>query len=97
MATTSSSRPMLPTCNAYTGAVNLWVKIPTVSHGTVTVFYMFYGNSSIATDQSNTTAVWDNSYAGVWHLWDSVANTTVQDSTSHGNNGQPRPTQTPGP
>src|SRR3974390_969201 len=33
--------------NASTGAVSFWVKIPTVSHTSDTVFYVFYGNSSV--------------------------------------------------
>ena len=50
-----------------TGAINYWVKVPTLSHTTDTVIYMFYGNSSISTDQSNKTAVWDSNYLGIWH------------------------------
>lgn len=72
--------------NASTGAVNFWVQVPTVSHSSDTVVYMFYGNSSITTDQSNPTDVWDNTYVGVWHL----SNGTVlnaNDSTSNGRNG----------
>jgi len=54
--------------NATTGAVIYWVKVPTVSHTTDTVIYLFYGNSGITTDQSNKTGVWDSNYKGVWHL-----------------------------
>ena len=32
------------------------------------MIYMCYGNSSITTDQSNPTGVWDTNYKGVWHL-----------------------------
>src|ERR1700722_13106350 len=32
--------------NPVTGAVNFWVAIPTLSHSTDTVIYLFYGNSS---------------------------------------------------
>jgi len=72
--------------NASTGAVNYWVKVPTVSHISDTTIYMCYGNSTVTTDQSNKTAVWDSNYKGVWHLNDNAANTTVTDSTA-ANNG----------
>ncbi len=75
------------TYNPSTGAVNFWVKLPTVSHTSDTVFYMFYGNSAVTTDQSNRAAVWDSGYSAVWHLSDNAANTAVQDSTANGNNG----------
>src|SRR5260370_33422595 len=42
-----------------TGAIVYWVKLPTVSHTVDTVFYLFYGNSSISANQSNKTVVWD--------------------------------------
>jgi len=69
--------------NAVNGAVMYWVTIPTVSHTTDTTFYMFYGNSSVTTDQSNTTAVWNSNYVGVWHLG-AGNNLSVADSTSNG-------------
>ena len=74
------------TYNASTGAVNFWVKVPTVSHSSDTVFYMFYGNSSVTTDQSNKTGVWDSSFKGVWHL-PNGSTLSASDSTSNGNNG----------
>ncbi len=48
---------------------------------------MFYDNSSISTDPSSKSAVWDSNYVGVWHLSDDAANTSVLDSTANGNNG----------
>jgi RHS repeat-associated protein len=68
-----------------TGAINYWVRVPAVSHSTDTVIYMFYGNSSVSTDQFNKAGVWDSSYALVSHLSDSAPNTTVADSTSNAN------------
>ncbi len=73
--------------NPATGAVTFWVKLPTLSHSANTVFYMFYDNSSISTDPSSKSAVWDSNYVGVWHLSDDAANTSVLDSTANGNNG----------
>jgi hypothetical protein len=56
------------TYNATTGAVNYWVKVPTLSHTTDTIIYMCYGNAGISTDQSNKAAVWDTGYKAVWHV-----------------------------
>jgi RHS repeat-associated protein len=69
--------------NPSTGAIVYWVKLPTVSHTADTVFYLFYGNSSISTDQSNKNAVWDTSYKGVWHLPNGTS-LSGTDSTSNG-------------
>jgi YD repeat-containing protein len=71
--------------NAATGAVIYWVKVPTVSHTADTAIYMFYGNSSVTTDQSNKTGVWDGNYNGVWHLPNGTT-LTANDSTNNGNN-----------
>ena len=72
--------------NPSSGAFTYWVKIPTVSHTTDTTFYLFYGNSSITTDQSNKTGVWDSNFVGVWHL-PNGSTLTANDSTSNGFNG----------
>src|SRR2546425_5337124 len=74
------------TYNAATGVVNYWVKVPTLSHTTDTVFYMCYSNSGITTDQSNTTAVWDANYKGVYHLANGTT-LSAADSSSNANNG----------
>ena len=54
--------------NATTGTVLFWVQIPTLSHTSDTTIYLFYGNSSVTSDPSNKTGVWDSNYKGVWHL-----------------------------
>src|SRR5579863_4651657 len=69
-----------------TGKVSYWVKVPMLSHTTDTVIYMFYGNPSVTTDQSNKMAVWDSNYAGVWHL-PNGSTLSASDSTSNANNG----------
>src|ERR1700730_636615 len=69
--------------NPVTGAATFWVDIPALSHTTDPVIYMFYGNPSVTTDQSNKTAVWDSNYKGVWHLG-SGSNLSLADSTSNG-------------
>ncbi|MBN8696291.1 MAG: DUF2341 domain-containing protein [Bacteroidetes bacterium] len=61
-----------------TGALTVWVKIPTLSTSINTYIYMYYGNSAIVTDQSNT-AVWNN-YHGVWHL----ENNSFADNSGNG-------------
>ena len=76
--------------SASTGAVSYWIAIPTLSHATDTVIYMFYGNSSVATDQSNKTAVWDSNYKGVWHFNQTPNGSGSElNSTSNGYNGTP--------
>jgi YD repeat-containing protein len=94
----SAGQNLLPfeqeTYSATTGAINYWVQVPTVSHTTDTIIYMFYGNASITTDQSNKTGVWDANYKGVWHL----SNGTIlnsNDSTINANNGTSKGTVTP--
>ncbi len=71
--------------NATTGAVNFWVQVPTVSHTTDTVIYLFYSNSSVTTDQSNQNGTWDSNFKSVIHFPSSTSLQT-QDSTSLGNN-----------
>jgi hypothetical protein len=74
------------TYNPSNGTVNYWVQIPTVSHTTDTIIYMFYGNPSVTTDQSNKTAVWNTNYKAVWHLPNGSV-LSAGDSTSNANNG----------
>lgn len=73
---------------ASTGAVTFWVQVPTLSHTADTVIYMWYGNPSVSTDQSNKTGAWDSNYVGVWHLTETLTGSgqTVHDSTSNANN-----------
>lgn len=61
--------------DAATGEVTMWVKLPTVSHTTDTVFYMKYGDISIGTSQESVASVWSNNYVAVYHLRDG---TTLQ-------------------
>ena len=68
-----------------TGAVNYWVKVPTLSHTADTVIYVFYGNGSVTTDQSNKAGTWDSNYKGVWHLA-TGSPVSGTDSTSNGYN-----------
>ena len=70
-----------------TGNLIAWVKIPSVSSSTDTVFYLMYGDSAINTDQSDPPNTWDSNFKGVWHMADSAANTTIRESTVTGANG----------
>lgn len=69
-----------------TGEIIYWVKIPSLSSSANTTIYMGYGNSSITTDQSDPTNVWDSSFKGVWHLPDGTTLGAL-DSTSNSLNG----------
>jgi hypothetical protein len=60
--------------------LDAWVKVPTLSHTTDTVLYMYFGNSG-ASDQQNKTDVWSNGYSGVWHLSDAAG--PAKDSTTN--------------
>ncbi|MCX6810114.1 MAG: DUF2341 domain-containing protein, partial [Candidatus Berkelbacteria bacterium] len=62
-----------------------WVKIPTLSHLTDTVLYMYYGDPSCASQQA-AASVWSNGYAGVWHMGDATTS-TISDSTGNSSDG----------
>lgn len=72
---------------ATTGAVNYWVKIPTLSTSVNTLIYLCYGKSSVTTFQGDPENVWDTNYKGVWHFKEDPAGTAPQmlDSTSNNN------------
>jgi hypothetical protein len=70
---------------ATTGAVELHVKIPTISHTADTVFYLAFGDSGISTDGSSTST-WSNNYTLVSHF-PNGSSLTVNDSTANAYNG----------
>ncbi|HRY82837.1 MAG TPA: DUF2341 domain-containing protein, partial [Candidatus Moranbacteria bacterium] len=74
--------------NANTG--ELYFKADSLSSGTNTSFYIYYGNSSAsayaASDPYGRNNVWTNGYVMVQHMKDTTTSTT-SDSTSNGNNG----------
>jgi YD repeat-containing protein len=82
--------------SASSGQINYWVKVPTLSHSADTVIYLFYGNSSISSDQSNKTAVWDSNFRVVEHLSE-TSGTTIYDSTANGLNGTKTSATNPNP
>ncbi|MHA1884706.1 MAG: DUF2341 domain-containing protein, partial [Promethearchaeota archaeon] len=62
-----------------------WVRTPSLSPTTDTKIYMYYGNSTMSS-QENPTGVWDSNYLGVWHLSEDPTG-TVYDSTTNNNDG----------
>ncbi len=67
----------METYDGSAGTVVAWVKIASLSSSVDTVFYMFYGNPSITTDQSDPPNTWDANFKDVWHMSDNAANTTI--------------------
>ena len=65
------------------GALVAWVKVPTLTSGTNTTLYMYYGNGTVG-NQQDPTNVWDSNFKGVWHLKEDPSGTAPQmkDSTS---------------
>lgn len=72
--------------NAATGNVVAWVKLPTISSSTNSVFYIAYGDSTITTSQADAPNTWDTSYRAVWHMNDNAATTTIAESKSGAQN-----------
>lgn len=73
-----------------TGTFLAWVRVPTLSHTSDTVLYLGYGKSSITTDQSNRTGVWDANFGAVYHFGSTLTvggypADTRQDSTANAN------------
>ena len=69
--------------NPATGRVVAWVRIPTLSSTADSAIYMWYGNSSVTTSQSNPAGVWKG-YQNVYHLAN-VAGPSTPDSSGNGN------------
>ena len=81
-----------------TGAVNIWIKIPSLTAGTV--IYACYGAASVTTDQSHPSSTWNSNYLGVWHFGKLVGG-NASDSTSFVHNvytaaASVAPSSTPG-
>jgi hypothetical protein len=67
-----------------TGWLIAWVRIPSLSSSSNTTIQMYYNNSD-ASNQQNSTGVWDSNFLGVWHLGE-VSGGPYADSTSNGLN-----------
>ncbi|HEX3640204.1 MAG TPA: DUF2341 domain-containing protein [Ktedonobacteraceae bacterium] len=68
--------------NPVTGEIEMWIRIPTLSHTVDTVLYIYFNNASISTTQEAATSVWDSNYKAVWHM-DAVSGANQLDSTSN--------------
>jgi hypothetical protein len=68
--------------NGTTGQLVAWVKVPALSATVNTVIYMYYGNSSAAS-QRDANGTWDSNEMMVQHMGDAV----FTDSTVNHNNG----------
>jgi RHS repeat-associated protein len=72
--------------NPATGQVIAWIRIPTLSHTTDTVLYVFYGNPNVTSSQQNATGVWNSNYQAVYHLANPSTGIAT-DSTALSNSG----------
>jgi RHS repeat-associated protein len=66
-----------------TGNAAFWIRIPTLSHTTDTVVYMWYGNSTVTATKENIAGVWRNHYLSVYHLGNGTS-VSANDSGSAG-------------
>jgi hypothetical protein len=64
-----------------TGAIAVWVNIPSLGTGTTSI-WMCYNNAGVTTYQGSATSTWDTSYLGVWHMADNAATKTIVESTA---------------
>ncbi|MHA2197470.1 MAG: DUF2341 domain-containing protein [Promethearchaeota archaeon] len=60
-----------------------WVRIPSLSPSTDTPIYMYYGNSTMGS-QENPSGVWDDNYEFVLHMNQDPFSSDILDSTSNG-------------
>ena len=72
--------------NPVTGQLVAWIRIPSLSHSSDTVIYVFYGNPAITISQANPAGVWDSNYQAVYHLGNLPSTEIAADSTSYANN-----------
>lgn len=68
--------------NTGSATMNTWVKVPSISSTTDTVFYMCYGNAGTTSYQGTSQSTWDSNYTGVWHLPNGTT-LALNDSTSN--------------
>ena len=65
--------------NHETGAVKFWVKVPTVDSDADTVVYIWYGDSTISTDQQDPANTWASG-VGVYHCEEAGQSDNLTDS-----------------
>ncbi|MCK9581268.1 MAG: DUF2341 domain-containing protein [Methanoregula sp.] len=67
-----------------TGALKVWVNVPTLYDNADTNLYLYYSNASA--DEQNSVFTWDG-YRAVWHGGNSTSTPAFADSTNNYNNG----------
>jgi len=71
-----------------TGEIVVWVKVATLSASVDTVFYLWFGDAAVGTQQNTSTMspanVWNSNFAAVYHLADGTT-LKLSDSTSNSN------------
>jgi hypothetical protein len=79
--------------NPASADIEVYVKIPTLSSSTNTVFYVWWGGPDTAQPAADNAYgsenVWDSSFIGVWHMqtgWTTTAS-AITDSTSNDKHG----------
>jgi hypothetical protein len=75
----------IETYDPNTGSLVAWVHLPSIGIINDTVFYLYYGNTAMSSQQF-PTQVWDDPYQAVWHLNNNPTGTIV-DSTINNNDG----------
>ncbi len=64
-----------------TGAIEFWVRIPTLDYDNDTIFYIHYGDSGVTTSQETITTVWTTKgFVSVYHgenVYDSCGNNNL--------------------
>lgn len=65
-----------------TGTIEMWVKVPSVSHSSDTTFVLAYGKSADTSDVSDKNNTWDANYKSVQHFPDG-STVSIADSTSN--------------
>ena len=76
------------------GKAEIWVKVPTITSGVNTTFYVWYNNVAgetqpVSSGTYGSDNVWNSNFKGVWHLNKSPSGVAPQelDSTANNNDG----------
>jgi len=72
------------TYNSTHAQLTVWVRVPSLSPSVNTNISMYYGNSTMSSQQ-NPTGVWDSNYVAVWHMNQDPSSSNILDSTSNNN------------
>ena len=71
--------------SAASGSLLAFVRLPLLSSGSDTIFYLHYGDPLVSSSQENVAGVWDDNYAAVLHLQESGNGNSDEYSDSSGN------------